>query len=253
MVLDRYPDGIAGKSFFQKNAPDFVPDWVRTETVWSEDGGSQTRFFVCDDRETLLYLANLGTIPLHVGAARFAALQHPDWSILDLDAKDAPFAAAVRVALALRRLTEQAGLPAYVKTSGASGLHVLIPLGARVPHELSRRLAEVLARLVAAELPAVASVARRPADRPGKVYVDFLQNGYGKLLVAPYSARPLPGAPVSMPLSWDELTPDLDPRDFTLATAPRRLATWPGDPLRPVLTEAPDLLAALARLAAAME
>ncbi len=252
VVLDRYPDGIAGKSFFQKNAPDHVPGWVRTEAVWSEDG-AETRYVVCDDLPTLLYLANLGTIPLHLGASRFAAPQHPDWSILDLDAKDAPFAAACEVALAVRRLTARAGLPAYVKTSGASGLHVLIPLGARLTHEQSRQLAEVLARLVAAELPAVASVARLPRSRQGKVYVDYLQNGWGKLLVAPYSARPLPGAPVSMPLAWDEVAPGLDPRDFTLATAPRRLAAWDGDPLRPVLGEAPDLTAALARLVASLE
>jgi bifunctional non-homologous end joining protein LigD len=253
LVLDRYPDGIAGKSFFQKNAPDHVPGWVRTEAVWSEDGGAATRSFACDDLPTLLYLVNLGAIPLHVGAARFAAPQHPDWSILDLDAKDAPFAAAVEVARAARRLTARAGLPAYVKTSGASGLHVLIPLGARVTHEQSRQLAEVLARLLATELPELASVARLPRARRGKVYLDYLQNGYGKLLVAPYSARPLPGAPVSMPLAWEELTPQLDPRDFTLATAPRRLAEWDGDPMRPVLDEAPDLAGALSRLVETLE
>jgi bifunctional non-homologous end joining protein LigD len=96
-------------------------------------------------------------------------------------------------------------------------------------------------------------VARLPRARRGKVYVDYLQNGYGKLLVAPYSARPLPGAPVSMPLAWEELTPQLDPRDFSLATAPRRLAEWDGDPMRPVLGEAPDLAGALARLVETLE
>jgi len=250
VVLDRYPDGIAGKSFFHKHAPEHTPEWVRTEPVWSEEAAEGQRLFVCDDRETLLYLVNLGSVPLHVAAARVAAPQHPDWCILDLDAKDAPFAAAVEVALALRRLTEEAALPAYVKTSGASGLHVLIPLGARVTHEHSRQLAELLARVVASQLPQVASVARLPGARPGKVYVDFLQNGHGKLLVAPYSARPLPGAPVSMPLTWDEVGEGLDPKHFHVRNAPARLAAWKADPLRPVLDEAPDLVAALGRLAA---
>jgi bifunctional non-homologous end joining protein LigD len=249
VVLDRWPDGIGGKSFFQKNAPPSVPEWVRTEAVYSEGSGQETRCFVCDDEETLLYLVNLGTLPLHVWASRFAALQTPDWSILDLDAKQATFAQVVEVARALRRLTRGLGLPSFVKTSGATGLHVLIPLGGRCTFEQARQLAELLARVVVDRMPAAASLARNPELRRGKVYVDCLQNGWGKLLAAPYAVRPLPGAPVSMPLSWREVRAGLDPKKFTLQTAPRRLARWKGDPLREVLTARPDLVAALARLA----
>jgi len=249
VVLVRYPDGIEGKSFFQKNAPELVPEWLRTETVWSEEAGGETRYFVCDDEATLVYLANLGAIPLHVWGSRFASLQRPDWSILDLDAKEAPFADAVQVALQIKTLCDEADLPCYLKTSGATGLHVLIPLGGQCTFEQSRQLAELLARVVADELPEIATIARTPKLREGRVYVDFLQNGYGKLLVAPYAVRPLPGAPVSMPLNWEELEQDLEPGDFHLRNAPERLAVWKGDPLAPVLSERPDLLAALGRLA----
>lgn len=249
LVLDRYPDGIDGKSFFQKNAPDFAPDWVRTEPVWSEETGKETRYFVCGDEETLVYLANSAAIPLHVWASRIGSVQAPDWAIVDLDAKDAEFAAVVRVARALHRLADDVGLPCYVKTSGATGLHLLVPLGGQCTHEQARQLASLLARWVARELPEIASIARSPSQRRGKVYVDALQNGYGKLLVAPYSVRPRPGAPVSAPLSWREVTGRLDPRRFTLETMPKRLRRNAEDPLRGVLTGTVDLAAALERLA----
>ncbi|MDX1385850.1 MAG: DNA ligase D, partial [Thermoanaerobaculia bacterium] len=205
VVLDRYPDGIEGKSFFQKNIPDFTPSWIRTESVWSEEGGKETRYFICDTAETLLYLINLGTIPLHLWSSRIRNLQAPDWSILDLDAKQAPFSSAVRVARAIGSLCRDIELPAFVKTSGATGLHVLIPLGGACTHGQSRQIAELVARVVVDELRDIASLARTPRARQGKIYVDTIQNGYGKLLVSPFCVRPRPGAPVSMPLRWSEL------------------------------------------------
>lgn len=248
LVLDRYPDGIAGKSFFQKDAPDHVPGWVRTESVWSKDSSKETRYFVCDDVETLLYLVNLGTIPFHVGSSRIGSLEKPDWTILDLDAKDAPFEHVVKVAQTIHRLSKQIGWPAYVKTSGATGLHVLLPLGGRATHEQSRQLAELLARVVVSQEPEIASIARLPGARKGKVYVDFLQNGSGKLLVAPYAVRPLAGAPVSIPLTWREVTGKLDPQRFTIDTVPGRVKRKRKDPLLPVLGAGPDLTEVLGRL-----
>jgi bifunctional non-homologous end joining protein LigD len=250
LVLDRYPDGIEGKSFFQKNAPEFAPESIRTETVWSEDSDKETRYFVCDDESALVYMANSGAIPLHVWGSRVTAPQAPDWSILDLDAKDAPFDAAVAVAKAIRRLCKSIGLPTYVKTSGATGLHVLIPLGGQCTFAQSKQLATLLAQIVARQQPERASVARSPRARQGKIYIDALQNGHGKLLVAPYSVRPLPGAPVSMPLGWREVNGRLDPRRFTIATATARLKRWRGDPLAAVLEQRPDLVRALAGLLA---
>ena len=248
LVLDRYPDGIEGKSFFQKNAPEFAPEWVRTEPVWSEDSGKETRYFVCDDTPALVYVANSGAIPLHVWGSRVGSPQAPDWCILDLDAKDASFATAVAVAKAIRRLCQAIGLPCYAKTSGATGLHVLIPLGGQCTFAQSKQLAGLLAQIVARQQPDEASVARSPRARRGKVYIDALQNGYGKLLVAPYSVRPLPGATVSMPLRWREVNGKLDPGRFTIKTAPARIARWKADPMAAVLEGQPDLVKALARL-----
>ncbi len=248
VVLDRYPDGIHGKNFFQKNAPDFAPDWIRTESIWSEEGASETAYFVCDDEETLLYLANLGAIPLHVWSSRFRTLQAPDWSILDLDAKEAPFADVIEVARAIHALCESIELPSFAKTSGATGLHVLIPLGGTCTYAQSKQLAEVLSRVVSSELKELCTIARTVAARKGRVYLDYLQNGYGKLLVAPLSVRPRPGATVSTALLWDEVAPGLDPEAFTIRTVPERLERG-GDPLRPVLDLQPELPRILGRLA----
>ncbi|MEM7586199.1 MAG: DNA ligase D [Acidobacteriota bacterium] len=249
VVLDRYPDGITGKNFYQKHAPDFAPDWIRRESIWSEEGAQETEYFVCDHPESLLYLANLGAIPLHVWSSRFATLQAPDWSILDLDAKDAPFASVIEVARAIHRLCSAIDLPCFAKTSGATGMHVLIPLGGSCTYAQSRQLAQVLAQIISAELKDIATVARTKAVRKGRVYVDALQNGYGKLLVAPFSVRPRPGATVSTPLLWDEVESGLDPRDFTIKTVPERFQKLGSDPLVPVLTTAPELPRILERLA----
>jgi bifunctional non-homologous end joining protein LigD len=249
VTLVRHPDGIAGKAFFQKDAPSWAPAWVRRETVWSEHGGREIRFFVCDDLESLLFVVNLGAIPLHVQASRIADLAHPDWCILDLDPKGAPFAHVVRLARALHALAEAIGLPAYAKTSGSAGLHVLIPLGGRLTFAQTRTLADLLGQLLVAEHPEIATLVRRVSARGGRVYVDTGQNGHGKLLVAPFSVRALPGAPVSMPLRWSEVNARLDPRRFTIRNAVARLRRLGGDPLAPVLGAAPDLLGALEKLA----
>jgi bifunctional non-homologous end joining protein LigD len=250
LVLTRYPDGIKGKSFFQKDAPSFAPGWVRLERVWSESAEREIDYFVAGDVESLLYIVNLGTIPLHVWGSRVADLAHPDWCILDLDPKTAPFTHVVQVARAARDLAEEIGLPAYVKTSGSTGLHVLVPLGGLCTFDQCKQLGELLARVVAGRLPDIATTIRLPNDRGGRVYIDFLQNGHGKLLAAPFTARPVPGALCSAPLLWDEVDETLELRRFTIRTLPERMSVFGRDPLAPVLTEKPDLLTALARLAA---
>ncbi len=253
LVLTRYPDGVTGKSFFQKDAPSFAPGWVRLERVWSESAEREIDYFVADDVETLLYIINLGTIPLHVWASRFQTLAQPDWCILDLDPKTAPFDHVVQVARAVHDLAEEIALPAFVKTSGSTGLHVLIPLGGLCTFEQCRQLGELLARVVAGRLPDVATTVRLPGDRGGRVYLDYLQNGHGKLLAAPFTARPVPGALASAPLLWDEVDESLDLREFTIKSLPERMAVFDHDPLAPVLTERPDLVTALSRLAARLD
>lgn len=250
VVLDRYPDGIDGKSFFQKNAPEFVPDWVRTQ--WIGDDGKGNTYFVVDDVESLRFLANLASIPLHVWASRLERLDRPDWCILDLDPKDAPFSSVVTTARVIKDVCDAMDVPCYPKTSGKTGLHVLIPMGAAAGYDQQKMLGELVARVVESRVGDIATTVRNPRGRDGKVYIDFLQNGKGKLLVSPYSVRPVRGATVSAPLRWREVTQDLDISAFTITTLPRRLKAMKDDPLAGVLTERPDIVGGLAKLASAM-
>ncbi len=241
VVLVRYPDGISGKHFYQKNAPGFTPSWVRSQQIEGTD------YFVCNELRTLLYVINSGAIPLHVWSARLETLDRPDWLILDLDPKEAPFSDVIVIARHIQQLLGELGVEPFAKTSGQAGLHVLLPLGGRLDHEQAKTLGEVLARIVRVELPEISTVARAVAARADKVYLDYLQNGRGKLIVAPFSVRAVPGAPVSMPLRWSQVTRRLDPARFTLRTAVRALER-DGDPLRGVLGPPVDVEGLLAAL-----
>ena len=261
LVLTRYPDGIDGKHFFQKNAPGFQPEWIRTETIHSGGSDRDIDYFVADSATALVYLANLGTIPLHVWASRLSDLDRPDWCLLDLDPKHradgeevyAPFDHVIEVARAIHRLCDAIGLPNYVKTSGSSGMHVMIPLGGQLDYEQSRALAQLLAKLVVAELPALATTTRNPGDRGGRVYIDCVQNGRGRLVVSPYCVRPRSAAPVSAPLRWGEVKTGLTIEKFNIKTMPGRVARQKQDPLLPVLSETPDLISALEKLQTRLE
>ncbi len=249
VVLTRYPDGIHGKNFFQKDAPPFIPGWLRTERMWSQHAKREIDYFVCESVEALLYIANLAAIPLHVWSSRVTTLAAPDWTTIDLDPKGAPFADVVAIAMAIKALCDDIGLPAYAKTSGSSGLHVLVPLGRQCTYEQSRGLAELIARVVVHDRPDIATLVRPVGNREGKVYLDYLQNGHGRLLVAPFCVRALPTAPISMPVTWSEVEGLTSPRQFNMAIVKQRLEAWPRDPMKAVLTERPDLSAALSRLA----
>jgi bifunctional non-homologous end joining protein LigD len=248
VVLTRFPDGIDGKSFYQKDAPEFVPDWIRVERIWSEETQREIRYFVCDDVEALLYVANMGSIPLHIWASRVGTLELPDWCVVDLDPKDAPFSDVIRTAQALHRLCDAVDLPHFVKTTGKTGLHILIPLGRRCTYAQSRMLGELLARVVLRELSDIATITRQVTKRGDKVYLDYLQNRHGQTIVAPFSIRPLPGATVSMPLRWDEVNESLDPRNYTIRNAVERMERLGTDPVLPVLDAKPDLAGVLERL-----
>jgi bifunctional non-homologous end joining protein LigD len=249
-VLHRYPDGIDGETFYQKDMPDWIPPWLRTTTLWSEHSQREIHYVLLDDADGLAYVANLGTIPIHAWASRIADVERPDWTIVDLDTKQGPREYVVPLALAIHRLCDEVGLPNYVKTSGQSGLHVLIPLGGLCTFEQARTLAYLIGMIVERAHPDMATTARNPAARGGRVYLDWGQNAHGQLLVAPFSVRPVAGAPVSMPLEWDEVTPDLDPKRFHLGNALARVTAWKRDPLAPVLATRPDLAAVLGKLEA---
>jgi len=247
VVLTRYPDGIKGKSFFQKDAPVFIPGWMRTESVYSKDSDRDIRYFVLDDAESLRYVANLGTVPIHMWSARSGSLERPDWLVLDLDPKGAPFAHVVEVARNLHRLLDGLELASHVKTSGATGLHILIPLGRRYTHEECKTFARVLASLALEANPEIATLARPLHARGGKVYIDWGQNGHGNTIVAPYSLRPIPGGPASCPLKWGEVNGRLDPARFTMRTLPKRFEKM-DDPLAGVMGKGVDMGVAISAI-----
>src|SRR5207249_3271057 len=188
----------------------------------SKDAGRDIDYFVVNDRESLRYVINLGTIPLHMWSSHLGSLDHPDWLVLDLDPKGAPFTDVVKVARALQRILDALALPSYVKTSGQTGLHIMLPLGAAYDYETTRTFARLLAVMGVEAEPAISTIVRPIKGRGGKVYIDWGQNGHGQTIVAPFSVRPLPGAPVSCPLRWEEVTARLDPTRFTIKTAPPR-------------------------------
>ena len=246
--LHRHPNGIGGKSFFQKDAGrQSPPAWVETVPVASESNGKDIRYLVCQDAATLLYVANLGCIELNPWNSRVGSLGQPDYLVIDLDPDDIAFSRVVEAALAVRKTLDRAGAPGFCKTSGKRGLHVCVPLGACYDYDLAKQLAELIANLVHGELPASTSVVRRPALRRQRVYVDFLQNRRGQTLAAPYSVRPYPGATVSTPLRWEEVRPGLDPSRFTMLTLPKRLEKV-GDLWSGVLGPGVDLQDCLERL-----
>lgn len=253
VVLTRFPDGIDGKSFYQKDAPEFAPEWMRLERIWSEETQREIRYFVCDDLESILYVANMGSIPLHIWASRVGSLEQPDWCVMDLDPKDAPFSDVIRTAQVLHRWCDAVQLPHYVKTTGKTGLHILIPLGKQCTYAQSRMLGELLARVVLRELGDIATITRQVTRRGDKVYLDYLQNRHGQTIVAPFSVRPLPGATVSMPLRWDEVDGTLDPRNYTIRNAVARMEALGEDPVLAVLDARPDLGEVLRRLAAELQ
>ncbi|MDX2086248.1 MAG: DNA ligase D [Kofleriaceae bacterium] len=249
-VLTRFPDGIDGEMFYQKDLPHWTPPWLRTTTLWSEHSQREIHYLLLDDADGLAFVANMASIPIHCWASRVGVLEHPDWTIIDLDPKNAPREHVVPLALAIHRLCDAVKLPNYVKTSGQTGLHVLIPLGGQCTFEQARTLAYLLGLIVERQHPTMATTARNPAARGGRVYLDWGQNAHGQLLVAPYSVRPVAGAPVSMPLVWDEVVPGLDAKQFNLRNALARVTSWAEDPCARVLTERPDLQAALEALTA---
>jgi bifunctional non-homologous end joining protein LigD len=208
LTLERYPDGIEASSFFEKNAPRGFPAWAHTVAVPSESGRRDTiHFVVCNDEPTLVYLANLAAIVLHIWMSRESSLESPDFVLLDLDPDEACTLATLgRVALAFRDALAEIGIEPLVKTTGGYGLHLLVPLAPGYSYTVARAFAELLAHRIHDGMPDRTTLLRMPDRRPrGTVYLDYVQVGEGKTLVAPYAVRARPKATVSMPISWDEV------------------------------------------------
>ena len=235
MSLNRHPDGIEGESFFQKDVSGLnLPQWAKTRKVLSESAKREITYILCNDRRTLLYLANLGCIEMNPWSSRVGSLDEPDFAVMDIDPEEAPFSKALAAALAVREVCEELGVPGFPKTSGGRGLHVYIPLAPGHTYEQSRRFAELVAALASEKLGGMVSRERRPGKRKGKIYFDVLQNRFGVTNASAYSLRPRPGAPVSAPLAWSEVKTGLDPLSFNIKTMLRRVERL-GDLFAPVL------------------
>lgn len=231
----RHPDGITKFSFFYKNIKGKAPDWVETFEYHSEGDGEDKEYLVAKDDASLLYMASLGCIEMNPWHSRVQSEDYPDWCIMDLDpGSKNNFNQVIETALVCKDILEGLGADCYVKTSGSTGMHIYIPLGAKYTYDQSKEFARVIARLVQEQLPGFTSVERAVKDRKGKMYIDFLQNRPQATVSAPYSVRPKPGATVSMPLHWDEVKKGLKMTDFNIHNALDRIKSE-GDIFKPVL------------------
>lgn len=246
LSLNRMPHGIKGESFFQKNN-EHLPDWVPAADIFSESNNANLHWIVGGDLPTLLYVAQLGSIEINPWNARVGSLEKPDWAVIDLDPEGVSFEKVITVAQTVKQVCDELKIPAYSKTSGKTGIHVFIPLGAKYTHEQAKDFAHLIALEVNKRQPKITSVIRDPKKRQHKIYLDYLQNRAGQTLAAPYSVRPTPDATVSMPLRWEEVAPGLKPTTFTIENTLERV-TQEGDLWKPVLGKGIDILKVLKRL-----
>jgi bifunctional non-homologous end joining protein LigD len=247
LILKRYPEGVGGQMFFQQDAGPHVPEYVQTKALPTEEKGDRERI-IGGDLATLLYTVQLGAIEVHPWLSRISDIDSADRCLIDLDpGDDVPFSAVVDLARDVLRITDECGLPSAVKTSGSSGMHVVIALPPRTTYAQSARLAMLIAQVVVAARPERATVERSIRARPaGTIYVDAMQNARGKSAASAYSVRAKPGASVSAPLAPRELTGRLRMNAFTVKTMPARVAKM-GDLFGDALTGRPTTARALAR------
>ncbi len=207
LTLERYPDGIEGQSFFEKQAPRYKPSWIPTVSLSADGDSRRIAYMLCNDEAALAWCANLASIVLHVWYSHLPSIDSPDYVLFDLDPwEGCTMKTLAHVALTLRAVLEEIGLRALVKTSGGSGLHVVVPLKPTYDYDTVKTFAEIVARRIHAQLPKFTTLERTIARRPrGVVYLDWVQVGRGKTVVPPYVVRARAGAPVSMPLEWSEV------------------------------------------------
>ncbi len=247
LSLRRYPDGIEGEGFFQKNAATGFPDWVRLQTIIAEDHKERTQV-VGDGKALLIYMANLGCIDQNPWMSHVETLDSPDFILIDLDPSECSYDRIVEAAQYVRRKLDLLGLTGYPKTTGGDGMHIYVPLQPVYSYDQSRGLAEILARIAAAERHDLFTMPRSVNKREkGKVYFDYLQNARGKTISAPYVPRAYAGAPVATPLEWREVTPGLRPEQFHIRNAIERFVRV-GDLFGGVLTNLQRLEPAMERL-----
>ena len=244
IVLVRYPDGIKGKHFYQKECPKYAPQWVPTVSI--EHSNKEVNYCLCNNLQTLLWMINQGSIEIHPWLSRYNNSNNPDYMVFDLDpAPLSPFRDVIFLALRLKAALEEFGLQGFLKTSGASGLHIYVPIKAIYPYSLITKAAGYLSNMVAEAYPKQATVERLVKNRKDLIYLDYLQNGRGKTIVSVYCLRPRPKAPVSIPITWEEISrngaiDNFFPVDFNIQTTLDRLKET-GDLFAQVLSLKQDL------------
>jgi bifunctional non-homologous end joining protein LigD len=244
LSLNRFPSGIHGKSFYQKDVKGKAPDWAKTYPYHTSDGEDK-EFLVGNDEATLLWMASLGCIEMNPWFSKTTHPDNPDYCVIDLDPADkTTFEQVIQAAREVKDVLDAIKVPSYVKTSGSTGIHIYIPLGARYSYDQSQMFARLLASIVHDRLPDFTSLERKIKDRNGKMYLDFLQNRPGATIACAYSLRPKPGATVSMPLHWDEVKKGLKMKDFTIKNALERIKSE-GDLFKGTLEEGINMEKAL--------
>ncbi len=249
MMLHRYPDGIDGNEFYQKQVSDYFPDWIDTIKVKvKKEGKDEQEFVNCNSQATLLYCANQASITPHVWLSTKEHLSHPDKMIYDLDPPEGNFDVVRKCAKDLRELFEELGLTAFVQTTGSAGMHVVLPIDGKSSFDEVRKFAADVAALLAEREPDFYTVETFKEKRKGRLFIDYLRNSYGQTAVAPYSIRARKGAPVATPLDWDEIgSKELTPQSYTITNIFRRLGNKE-DPWKGFYTHANSLRKAGKRL-----
>ena len=249
MSLKRNPNGIKDAGFYHKDAGDIAPSWMKTADIKAESTNKIVHYLVCNDRDSLLFIANLGCIEMNPWNSTVKNLDRPDYLVMDIDPSDKnTFEEVVDTALVVRDVCERAGITSYCKTSGASGLHVYIPCNKKFEYDTVRDLAHIIATMVQEQLPAITTLERSLAKRKkNQIYVDYLQNSRGQTLACAYSARPKPGGTVSAPLEWKEVKHGLKPAMFTIRNMKKRVEKK-GDLFQPVLGKGINIASALKKL-----
>jgi bifunctional non-homologous end joining protein LigD len=238
-TLNRFPNGIKGMSFYQKDIKDKSPEWMDSFPYVTSDG-EHKEFAVACHEDSLLWMASLGCIEINPWFSRIQSPDNPDYCVIDLDPDKHHFDQVISAALEVKSVLDALEVPSYPKTSGSTGMHIYIPLNAKYTYDQSQMFGRIIANLVHDQIPDYTSVERQIKNRQGKMYIDFLQNRPGATLAGPYSLRPKPGATVSMPLHWDEVKPGLTMRDFTIFNTADRLKET-GDLFKGVLGKGIDL------------
>jgi len=214
--LNRCPDGIYGECFYQKDIDYKLPEGIKTKKVFSESRKDYIDYLVCTGFESLMYMVNLGCIDIHPWSSKAAALDRPDFAIIDLDPLGVPFSEVIKVALVVKRISDDLEIKTYCKTSGSKGIHIYIPMGAVYTFEIVLDFIKIIARIINSIVPDITSLERQPEKRSGRVYIDCFQNKIGATVAAPYCIRPREGAPVSAPLNWEELSGNPAISDFNM-------------------------------------